>query len=406
MTVTNPDLPPSSEPSITSSPTLSRFTLLVMAFSAAITVANLYYNQPLLVQMMQSFHVSFAEIGWIPTVTQVGYAIGMFCLVPLGDMLERKRLIITFTSLSAITMAVIAFAPAYGMVVAASLLLGLFTMTPQLLVPFAAHLAPPGEKGKVVGTMVSGILLGILLARTISGFLGGAWGWRFMFGLAAGFLLFLTLLLNAALPTSAPTFHGRYTALLGSVIEIFRTQPVLQEASLFGGMFFGAFSLFWATLIFLMETPQFNLGAEAVGLYGLLGAGAVCLSPLVGKISDRYNARKVTGLMFLLTILSFGIFWIGGHSLWGIAIGVLLMDLGVQSGHISNQSRIFSLLPHAQSRIQTAYMFCYFVGGALGSILGAWSWGHFGWPGVCVASILLLTIGLLRFLMPAPTKNV
>ncbi len=385
-------------------PALRRGTLLGMSFSAGATVASIYYNQPLLDQMMRSLHVNFAQIGWVPTLTQAGYAIGMLCLVPLGDMLERKRLIMGATLLSALALALMAISPSYGLIVAGSLILGLSTMTPQLLVPFAASLAAPNEKGKVIGTMVSGILLGILLARTVSGFVGGHFGWRFMFGGAAGFLVLLTLFLNAILPTSVPSYQGRYLGLLQSVLHIFKTQPVLREACLFGGMLFGSFSAFWATLIFLMETPHFHLGAEAVGLYGLLGAAAVGISPYIGALGDRYNARTMTGAMLVLTMASFGVFCLCAGNLWGLAAGVLLMDLGVQCGHVSNQSRIFSLLPNAQSRIQTAYMFCYFLGGSLGSILGAFAWGRFGWPGVCAAAVLMLLVGFARFLMPAPLR--
>ncbi|RYZ58934.1 MAG: MFS transporter, partial [Proteobacteria bacterium] len=246
---------------MTPSNELKRSTLLVMAGSSALTVANLYYNQPLLEQIRLSFGVSYDAIGWVPTLTQVGYAFGMLLVVPLGDMMERRRLVLVFTALSALCCLMLATAQAFPLVIIGSFLLGLTTMTPQLLIPFAALLAAPEKKGKVVGTMVSGLLLGILLARTIAGFVGSAYGWRAMFGIAAGVLTILIFVLAALLPKSSPSYHGKYAGLLASVVNIFRQQPVLREAALYGAMLFGSFSAFWATLIHLMESPAFNLGA-------------------------------------------------------------------------------------------------------------------------------------------------
>ncbi len=373
-----------------------------MSFAAGTTVANLYYNQPLLEQMRETFSVTVVEIGWVATLTQVGYAGGMLFLVPMGDMHERRRLVVLFTLLSSIFSAWVGFASNFQGLVIASFLLGVSTMTPQLLIPFAAHLAPPDQKGKVVGTLVSGLLLGILLARTISGFVGSSFGWRAMFGAASIFLFGLSCILLFSLPKSAPSYKGTYTGLLASVVKIFKTQPVLREAAFFGAMLFGAFSAFWATLIHLMEAPQFELSAKAVGLYGLLGAGAALLGPVVGGLADRRNPRSGTGAMIALTLVSFVVFFFSSHSLIGIGVGVLLMDIGVQSGHISNQSRIFPLVPGAQSRIQTAYMFFYFAGGAVGSTLGAYGFNHYGWTGVCGAAGLMLSLGLIKFIFAAP----
>jgi len=374
-----------------------------MSFAAGVSVANLYYNQPLLNQIRLYFHGSFGEIGAIPMLTQIGYALGMFFLVPLGDMLDRKKLILFFTFLGAICCAIIATANTLSLVMGMSLLLGISTMTPQLLVPFAAHLALPEKKGKVIGTMVSGILLGILLARTVSGFIGSLYGWREMFMLASGILVALTLLLWQVLPESPKhmrSYQGHYLGLLQSVLQIVKEQPVLREVCLIGAMYFAAFSAFWVNLVFLLSKSYFHLGvapAQAVGLFALLGAIAAFSGPLFGTWMDRTDARKVTGFMLLLTLLSFFIFAVSDHSLWGLGIGIILMDIGVQCGHVANQSRIFRLLPHAQSRLQTAYMFSYFVGGAAGSYLGSMAWSHFSWLGVCGVAVGMLAVGLLPF---------
>jgi predicted MFS family arabinose efflux permease len=366
----------------------------LMATATGICVANLYYCQPLLGAIGADFHQGVGETGWVPTLTQAGYAFGMLFLVPLGDMAERRKLAVAFTLAAALCSALLALASHFPLLLAASFFLGLSTMTPQILIPFAANLAKPEERGKVIGTMMSGLLLGILLARSVSGFLA-AFGWRFLYGLVAAVLALLALTLAFFLPKAEPTYRGTYRGLLRSIAEIAREQPVLREASFFGAMLFGAFSAFWATLIYLME--DLGRGPAAVGLFGLLGAGSALLSPVVGAWMDRTNARVVTGRMIWLTALSFAVYFFSSRALAGLALGVVLMDIGVQSGHISNQSRIFALLPHARSRIQTVYMFSYFVGGSIGSLLGAWGWDHYRWPGVCGAALGMLALAGLAY---------
>jgi len=383
-------------------PTLTKPLLWLMATTAGLGIANLYYNQPLLDQMATTFGVGARDMGIVPTATQVGYALGMLLLVPLGDMLQRKRLVLLFTTLSAAAATMIALAPSFALLVAGSFLFGLTTMTPQLLVPLAAQLAPLERKGKVVGFMVSGILLGILLARTFSGFVGAAFGWRTAFALAAAIQATMIAVLALALPRTAPTYRGHYLGLLATVWHLMRDQPVLREAALFGAMLFGSFMVFWSNLIHLMQSPAFGLGPRAVGLYGLLGALAALLCPWAGSQTDGANPRRVTGLMIAIAAASYAVFYAGRDSLLVIGLGVLIMDVGVQLGHVTNQGRIFRLVPSAQSRLQTAYMFCYFVGGGLGSWLGALAWSRFGWAGVCGAAVAMLAVAGTRYLMPAP----
>ncbi len=378
---------------------LTRPLLLLMAAATGICVANIYYNQPLLDQIKETFLVDVADLGLVPTLSQIGYGLAMLFIVPLGDMVERKKMILSFTLLSGLVSAWIAFAPNFSSVAIGSLLLGLTSVTPQLIIPFGAHLAKNEERGKVVGTLLSGLLLGILLARTVSGFVGAEFGWRSMFALASVILVILTIVLFFKLPKSEPTFEGSYSSLLKSVYDIFTTQKVVREASFFGAMLFGSFSAFWATLIYLMQTPDFNLGARAVGLFGLLGAGAALATPWIGSLTDKKDPRNATGIMILVTVSSFLVYLISEHSLIGLAVGVLIMDIGVQAGHLCNQGRIFSILPEARSRIQTAYMFCYFTGGAIGSYIGTWSWGHYQWRGVCFTAIGMLCLALIKFVI-------
>jgi len=383
-----------------STPRLSTQLLAVMTASAGFGIANLYYNQPLLDQMGQTLGATPAEIGFAPTLTQIGYSVGMLFLVPLGDMLQRRRLVLLFTLLTALLSAGVAVSATPSMLLIMSFALGLANMTPQLLVPFAARLAGEEARGRVVGLMVSGLLLGVLLSRTLSGFVGARFGWRAMFGLAAAMMLVIFVGLLVMLPVTEASYKGRYTGLLYSVWELVRDQPVLREACLFGGMLFGAFMAFWANLIHLLSAAPFHLGPEAVGLYGLLGAAAALLSPVVGRIAGKGSARTVAGIMVLFTIASFGVFWFGRESLLWIGVGVLAMDLGVQLAHVSNQTRILNIVPDAQSRIQTGYMSCYFGGGGIGAALGSWAYGRWGWAGVCVAAVAMLMLPLIRWILP------
>ncbi|UEC01663.1 MFS transporter [Burkholderia vietnamiensis] len=395
-----PTVPFSNAQKAGASPALTRSLMLLMAVSAGVGMANLYYNQPLLEQMRTAFGLTVQQAGWIPTLTQLGYALGMLFLVPLGDMLSRKPLVLSFTLTAALGSLGIAMSTNFMWLAVMSFLFGLSTMAPQLLVPFAAYLAPNEAKGRVVGTMVSGILVGVLLARTVSGFVGASFGWRAMFGLAAVVLCVNAVVLGKALPTVPPTYHGRYLGLLVSVWQFLKREPVLREACLFGAMQFGSFMVFWSSLIHLMETPTFGLGPRAVGLYGLLGAAAILLGPLVGSFADKTDPRRLTGAMIGLLMASYAVVYLGSESLVVIGLGVLLMDIGMRMGHVTNQGRIFRLAPHAQSRLQTAYMVSYFCGGALGSALGSWAWAQWRWAGVCLSAAIMLSIAALRWLMP------
>jgi predicted MFS family arabinose efflux permease len=368
-----------------------------MAAATGLSVANLYYNQPLLEELRHDFGVGVKEIGVIPTFTQLGYAVGMLFLVPLGDMVERRKLIVLTSLASMGALLLAAFSHSLLMMAIASLLIGLLTMTPQLIIPFAAHLADAKNRGRVLGIVVSGLLIGILLSRTLSGILGSWLGWRAVFEIAAVLMLILSAILKWALPTSTPHFSGSYVGLLKSIWKLVKEEPILREASLIGAMFFGVFSSLWATLIFLLST-HFNYGAREVGLFGLLGAAGAISAPAIGKIADRKHPRFGVFVCLLLTLLSIFIVNLSADSLIGLIIGIFIMDLGVQGGHVSNQTRIFALREDARSRINTVYMFCYFVGGALGSFLASLAWGKAEWTGVCVLELLFMVAAFVIFM--------
>lgn len=378
--------------------TLSPLVLWLMTIATGVCVANLYYCQPLLHQMQETFNVTPGQMGAIPTLTQLGYAVGMLFLIPLGDQIEKRKLIFVSTLISALTLVGMTLSSNLLTATIMSFLIGVTTMTPQFIIPFAVHLAPTEKRGRVLGMVMSGLLLGILLARTVAGFVGAEYGWRFMFGLAAGVLVVLAVILRLVLPVSQPSYQGSYVKLIHSVWTLVKEQPVLRESMLFGSMLFGAFSAFWATLIYLMESSAFHLGARAVGLFGLLGAAGALTAPIIGRLSDKKSPRSAIMIGFILMALSFILYMtLGQNSLIALAIGVLLMDIGLQGSHVSNQSRVFSLIPEARSRLNTAYMFSYFLGGALGSWLGSISWGLYGWTGVCASALLMIAIGALPF---------
>ena len=376
--------------------------LWTMTIATGLCVANLYYCQPLLHQMQTSLGATEQQVGWIPTMTQLGYALGMLFFVPLGDLMERRKLIVGSTLISALCLVGMVLAQDIYVAIIMSLFLGLATMAPQFIIPFAAHLAPPEQRGKILGTVMSGLLIGILLARTVAGFLGAAFGWRAMFGAAAVVLIVLALLLRSLLPKSTPTYTGSYFSLLNSIRALIAEYPTLREAMLFGAMLFAAFSAFWATLIHLLETPTFDLGARTVGLFGILGASGAMAAPILGKWADRSSKRTLIGYGILMNIAAFAIYGIwGSFSLVALVIGVLVMDVGIQASHVANQTRIFALNPEARSRINTAYMFAYFIGGAAGSLVGSWAWGAYQWVGVCVAALGFLSVaGITHRLNP------
>jgi predicted MFS family arabinose efflux permease len=317
--------------------------------------------------------------------------------VPLGDRLDRRRLIVGTLLAVAAALGLAALAPGPGWLALACFGIGATTVAAQIIVPLAASLAGPHERGRVVGTVMSGLLLGILLARTVSGTVGAHFGWRAMYALAAALMLGLALLLRLSLPADPPRGELRYLALLGSLWELLRTQPVLREASLFGGLAFGAFSAFWVTLAFLLAGPPYGYGSEVAGLFGLVGVAGALAASAAGRLADRTDARRTSGAALLIALASYAVFWLLGDRLWGLVLGVVLLDLGVQAAHISNQTRVYSLIPEARSRLNTVYVVIYFIGGSLGSALGTLAWSRLGWSGVCAVGGLMLTLALALF---------
>jgi predicted MFS family arabinose efflux permease len=362
-----------------------------MAAACGITVANIYYNQPLLAQIGATFA---RDASYLPMFTQLGTGCGMFLFVPLGDILERRRLIVLVCLAIAAASVLVAIAPSLGFLTSASALVGLTSVVPHLILPFAAQISRSEERGRVVGTVLGGLLIGILLARTASGFVGAAFGWRSVYWMATALTVTVAAVLQKQLPHSAPAIEMKYPELVRSIAALVVQQPLLREAALIGGLLFGSFSAFWATLIYHLAAAPFHYGARTAGLFGLVGAAGALVAPAAGRITDRKSPRFTVGMGIFTTVVSWLGFWLWGGSLAGLVAGVVLLDIGVQSGHVANQTRIYNLIPEARSRLNTVYMVTYFAGGALGSALGAYGWGVGGWNGVCAAGLGLALIGL------------
>ncbi len=374
---------------------LNKLTLWVMTIATGLVVANLYYSQPLLDDIARTYHVSNGAAGYIAMLTQIGYATGMLFLIPLGDMLKRKKLMMVDFALIVLSLLLAGFAPSFFVLMIASFLIGFTSVVPQLIIPMAAHLSKPEERGKTVGHIMSGLLIGILLSRTISGYVGAHFSWQIMFIIAAGMMLLLWVIIYFLFPEIEPQYKGNYAELMQSLITLIKSEPLLRLASVRGFLCYACFGAFWTTLIFLLRQPQFNLGSQAAGLFGLVGAFGALGAALMGRISDKSNPYKVTTFSILLIVASYVVFFLSDKSLTGLIIGVILLDLGVQATHISNQTMIFTLSAEARNRLNTVYMVSYFLGGATGTFLASRAWNTFHWEGVSIIGLILSAAALL-----------
>ena len=375
-------------------PELTPLTLWIMTIATGLVVANLYYNQPLLEDIARTFHISRGKAGQVSMLTQIGYAAGMFFLAPLADMVKRKRLMLIVFAFIFLSLLLTAMAKNITLLIGASFLLGASSMIPQLLVPMAAHLAKPEERGKKIGVIMSGLLIGILLSRTFSGYIGQYFGWRAVFYIAAGIMLVIWLMIGLFLPEVEPDYKGSYKKLMASLIDLVKYEPKLRLAALRGALCFACFSAFWTTIVFLLK-QNFNMGSGVAGEFGLVGAFGALAAGLMGRLSDKMDAYRLSGFTILLIIISFVVFIFSSHSIAGLIIGVILLDMGVQATHISNQSIIFALDPGARNRINTIYMVSYFIGGSLGTLFATQVWKNYQWNGVCAIGISLSVITLI-----------
>ncbi len=378
----------------------------VMAVATGVAVANLYYAQPLLHTLAQNFGTSEGTTGLIITMTQLGYVIGLGLIVPLGDLFERRRLITVVSAGTAVALAGAAVSPGIGSFLLACLAIGLTSVVAQVLVPFAATLAVSEQRGSVIGRVMTGLLLGILLARTVSGFIADAFGWRVVFGLATICMIVQTAVLWRMLPQSQGETRMSYSALIGSVIQLFRDEPLLRRRIVYGSLGFAAFSVFWTALAFLLARPPYGYNDSTIGLFGLIGAAGALSASFAGHIHDRGGTRMGTGILIGLVVLAFAIMGVFSTHLTAIIVGVILLDIGQQGTHILNQSVIYTLNPKARSRITTAYMTCFFFGGVIGSASSGYMFELSGWPGVALLGGTFGGISFLYWLTELGTRRV
>jgi predicted MFS family arabinose efflux permease len=355
---------------------------LALAVAAGCAAANVWYNQPMLGVIAADLDLSSRTVALIPTATQIGFAAGILLLVPLGDRMDRKKLILRQFAWLTLSLIGAAVAPGAATLILASVAIGVGAGITQQVMPFAAELAPPHARGRAVGTVMSGLLLGVLLGRVLSGTVAEYAGWRAMFFLAAGMAVAVGLMLAAALPHSRPQTRSSYLGLLTSLVALARAYPKLRRATLIQAGLFGGFSAFWSVLALKLQAPPLALGSEVAGLFGVVGAAGVMVASLAGRLADRHGARGVIGAGIVLVIASFAVLAVW-PTLAGLIVGLILLDLGVQAAMIGNQSVIYALQPEARGRVNTVFMTGMFIGSAVGSGVAGFGWTIAGWPAVC-----------------------
>ena len=377
---------------------LSRWNIMMMALCTGLIVANIYYSQPLLVLMADDFKVTESNAGQVTFFTQLGYALGLLFCVPLGDKLERKSQIVWMTVAAVVALAAAAMSVNITMLKITGLLIGFTSVVPQLVLPLAANLSDPANRGKVIGTIMSGLLVGILLSRTLSGVVGHHYGWRAMFWIATGISALLVVIMILSFPSSRPAFSGSYGSLMKSLLTLIKEQPVLREASAINACCFAMFGMFWTTIVFLLSDAPFKYTSEQIGLMGLAAAAGALGAPLIGRIADKKNPRIAIGYGILFLLLGYFLFYVFRTDIIGIIVGIVAIDLGLQGIHVSNQTRIYTLIPEARNRLNTVFMTTSFIGTSLGSGIGLWVWSVAQWPGVCLAGATLIVAALIIYL--------
>ena len=374
---------------------LSPGLVALMALATGVAVASNYYAQPLLHTIAGQFGISNGAAGSVVTVAQLSYALGLLLLVPLGDMFERKKLIVVMALLSAAGMVLTALASNLALVLLGTALTGMFSVVAQILLPFSAILAAPAERGKVVGHVMTGLLLGILLARTVAGYLSAIGGWQTVYWFGAAMMCLTALALARALPRYHQPAGLPYPRLLMSVLRLLVDEPVLRMRALLGAIVFAVFSILWTSISFLLSAAPYHYDDGTIGLFGLVGAAGALAASQVGRLADRGKAGPATSIGLALLLLSWLPLAFSEHSLAALLFGVLLLDLVAQAVHVTNLSVISHLHGAARNRLTSGYMTCYFFGGAGGSMLSTFLYGRGGWPVVAASGALLSALGLV-----------
>jgi len=384
-----------------------RAPLHFLGLACAIGVSTIYFNQPLLLDMSHTYRATAGQVVFVTGATQVGYALGLLLFVPLGDVLERRALMMRMYGAVVVALLLVAMAPSLAWLIAGSVVLGLLASVTHIVLPIAPDLVTDKERGRAIGTVMMGLLSGILLARSFAGWvsrtpalfahassgtagavLHGIDGWRYVFVIAALVNAAFLPLLGRVMPKLPPKEKLRYSDAMRSLWTLVRTQPLLRESCLIGALIFASFSCFWTTLAFLLGS-HYGLGAGVAGSFGLVGAAGALVAPIAGRLADKRGTRWVLTAGMSLLAFSYVLLWAGERSGLSFALhlavliaGVILLDMGAQLAKVANQTRIFGLVPSARSRLNTVYMTVYFSGAAIGSLLSAMAWVHWKWDGV------------------------
>ena len=383
-------------------PTTKHAPLPFLGLACAVGVSTIYYNQPLLLEMGQSFHAHPGQIGFVAVATQIGYAVGLLCFVPLGDVLERRALMIRMYGAVAVALLLVGLAPTLTWLMVFSVIAGMLASVTHIVLPIAPDLVDDKQRGRAIGIVMTGLLLGILLARTFSGWVSRIHGWRTVFFVAAAINLMFVPLLWRVMPKLPPKQPLRYSEAMYSLWTLFRTQPLLRESCVLGALVFASFSCFWTTLAFLLDS-HYGLGPGVAGTFGVVGAAGAMIAPVAGRFSDNHGPRWVLTLGGAILAASYVFLWIEEKApvsmafhLVALALGVIVLDVGAQMMQVANQTRIFGLVPSARSRLNTVYMTIYFTGAAAGSALSTIAWVHWKWNGVCELALLFIGLAGLR----------
>jgi predicted MFS family arabinose efflux permease len=366
-----------------------------LGVACGIGVSNIYYNQPLLLEISRTFHTAASQAGLVAVTTQIGYATGMLLFVPLGDVLERRSLIARMFAAVSLALVVSALAPILWALVVSSALLGILASVTHIVVPIAPDLADDDSRGKAIGIVMTGLLLGILLARTFSGSIASWLGWRWVFGIAAIMNAAFALLVWRLLPALKPNKPVPYASAMRSLWTLFRTHGALRQASIQSALVFASFTGFWTTLAFLLGTPHYHLGAGVAGSFGIIGATGAAIAPVAGWLSDRSGSRSVITFALSLMAVGWAVLWTGRTHLLGLIAGCILLDAAAQLNQIANQTRVFGIDVTARSRLNTIYMTLYFLGASLGSFASVALWSRWQWQGVTRLGFVFLGLAVL-----------
>lgn len=361
-----------------SSSGLTKVQVLIMAIAAGVCVANVYYNQPILKDIASSFRVTEGEAGSISVLTQVGYGLGLFFLIPLGDKINKKKLILCLLTCLFCLLIAMMFSQNIIQVWILSVAIGIATVSAQIILPLAATIDRV-TTGQTVGNIFTGILIGVLGARVFSGYIAEWLSWRYVYGFSAVMILIVIVLLNIYLPNVKNEFDGYYLELLSSTLHQLKRFSLLREASLISGLLFGVFCSFWTTLTFHLSGAPFNFQSDTIGMYGFVAIAGALMAPVFGKIADQGNSQRSLTIAVSMVIASLVIAKIASNSALAIAVAVLLVDVGVQAVQVTNVARIYSLDPQSNSRINTVYITIYFIGGSVGTSIGLLCWNLGGW---------------------------